>query len=174
MSMARADKQPTLVIDADLRAPDVASVLGLHSKPGLAELLRNEASLADVVQRVSDTNTYVIPAGELKGNPHHVIREDVLRPILEKLRTEFAKIVIDTPPVFGGSESLVLAKMADATILSLLCDVSRAARLGSVVDRLEHARANLIGAVLNGKHSYSYASYYGYGAYSGRLETADD
>jgi capsular exopolysaccharide synthesis family protein len=174
MSIARADKRPTLIIDADLRAPDVATVLSVRAKPGLAELMRDEVLLSEVIQRVGKTNAYVIPAGRLKGNPHHALRDDNLRPLLERLREDFATIIIDTPPVFGGSESLVMAKMADATIVSLLSDVSRSRQLTTVVDRLEHAGANVLGAVLNGKQTGSYANYYGYGSYSGRMEALEE
>jgi capsular exopolysaccharide synthesis family protein len=173
MSTARADKKPTLVIDGDLRSPDVASVLAIRERPGLAELLTNEASLADVIQRVGKTNAFVIPAGRFKGNPHHIINEARLKPILDRLRTQFSTIILDTPPIFGGSESLVFARMADAVVVSVLSDVSRSRQLNGALDRLDRAGANVIGVVLNGTSTQSYAYAYGYGYYSGRLEAIE-
>jgi capsular exopolysaccharide synthesis family protein len=170
MSLAKANQRPTLIIDCDLRSPDVATVLSVRQKPGLAEVLNQQAMVSDVIQQVGNTQAFVIPAGKLKGNPHHLLREERLGPILEQLRGQFATIVIDTPPVFGGSESLTLAKMADATIISAMCNVSRSRQVTMVIDRLERVGATILGAALNGKQALSYANYYGYGSYSGRLE----
>lgn len=173
VSIANAENKPTLVIDGDMRSPDVASVLGTRDRPGLAELLTNQSSLSDVVQRVGKTNTYVIAAGRLKGNPHHAVREERIGPLLAQLRGQFSTIVVDTPPIFGGSESLVFAKMADAVLVSAMRDVSRTKQLSNAVDRLERAGATVAGAVLNGTSSNSYAYNYGYGYYSGRLDAPD-
>ncbi len=173
MSIAKAERKPTLVIDGDLRSPDVATVLGMRDRPGLAELLANQATLSDVIQRVGKTDAYVMPAGRVKGNPQHVIQEDGIRTILDELRGQFSTIVVDTPPIFGGSESLVFAKAADAVILSVMSEVSRARQLSVAVDRLDRAGAKVLGAVLNGGSTQSYAYYYGYGSYSDRLEAVD-
>jgi capsular exopolysaccharide synthesis family protein len=173
VSIANAENRPTLVIDGDMRSPDVASVLGTRDRPGLAELLANQASLSDVVQRVGKTNTYVIAAGRLKGNPHHVIREERVGPLVTQLRGQFSTIIIDTPPIFGGSESLVFAKLADSVLVSVMRDVSRLQQLQGAIDRLERAGASVAGTVLNGTSSNSYAYNYGYGYYSGRLDVAE-
>jgi hypothetical protein len=60
--------------------------------------------------------------------------------------------------------------MADATFISAMCIVSRSRQVTMVIDRLERVGATILGAALNGKQALSYANYYGYGSYSGRLE----
>ena len=170
MSIAKATKSPTLIIDADMRAPDVATILATPSGPGLTELLQGESELKDVVKRVGDTNAYVIPAGRLKGNPHHLMQNGRLEESMGKLREKFPTIIIDTPPVFGGSEALVFAKQADGVIVATLNDVSRTKQVKGAVEKLEHAGANILGAVLNGRSANSYAASYGYGLNSGRTD----
>jgi len=169
MSIAKAHRSPTLIIDGDLRSPDVASVLGIRERPGLAELLTNQASVSEVVQRVGDTNAFVIPAGRLKGSPHHLVQEERIRKLLEQLRSQFSTVVIDTPPIFGGSESLVFAKASDGVLVSVMSEVSRTRQLGVAAERLERAGAKVLGVVLNGASTHKYAYYYGYGAYADRL-----
>ena len=170
VSIGNAEKRPVLVIDGDMRSPDVATVLGAQDRPGLAELLMNRATLSDVIQRIGKTNTYVIAAGRLKGNPHHVVREERLTDILSQLRGKFSSIIVDTPPIFGGSESLVFAKLADSVIVSVMRDVSRSKQLRNAFERLEDAGATVAGTVLNGTSSNGYATNYGYGYYSEHLE----
>ena len=108
----------------------------------------------------------LFPRVGLKGNPHHLLHDSQLMLALEQLRKKFDTIIIDTPPVFGGSESLVFAEKADGVILSTLSDVSRTKQVNLAVEKLEHAGANVLGAVLNGRSANSYANSYGYGHYS--------
>jgi Mrp family chromosome partitioning ATPase len=102
-----------------------------------------------------------------------VIREERVAPLIAQLRGQFSTIVIDTPPIFGGSESLVFAKMGDSVLVSVMRDVSRLQQLNGAIDRLERAGATVAGTVLNGTSSSSYAYNYGYGYYSGRLDVVD-
>jgi len=161
-SIAAASKKPTVIIDADLRSPDVADVFGTPPKPGLSELLLNKCPLRDAIHRVGETNTYVIAAGLAKVNPHHLVQSSLIEQLLSRLKQEFETIVIDTPPILGASESLVFAKAADTVIFCSLRDVSRARQIHVSVDRLEHAGAKIAGAVLGGMPVSHYAYSYGY------------
>ena len=82
--------------------------------------------------------------------------------LLEKLRPKFATILIDTPPILGASESLVLAKVADAVIFCSLSGESKVKQVRTAVERLEHAGVNVAGAVLSGSSVRGYAYRYGY------------
>ncbi len=133
MSIANAAKTPTLIIDADMRSPDVATVLATPSGPGLFELLSNKAELRDVIKRVGNTLAFVLPAGRLKGNPHHLLQNGQLEDVLTRLRGKFPTIIIDSPPIFGGSETLVFAKQADGVIVATLNNVSRTKQVNRAV-----------------------------------------
>jgi polysaccharide biosynthesis transport protein len=162
MSIANATEQPALLIDADMRSPDVASTLKTKSHPGLFEVLSKTCEWTDAIHRVGKTNLYVMPGGRATKSPHHLVSLTASKALLDQLRTRFPKIVIDTPPILGASESLVLAKVADAVLFCTLCDVSRAKQVRISVEQLEHAGVNLAGAVLSGTSPKKYAWNYGY------------
>jgi Mrp family chromosome partitioning ATPase len=82
--------------------------------------------------------------------------------LLARLRTTYPAIIIDTPPILGASESIVLAKVADAVLFCSLCGVSKVKQVRLAVERLEHAGVNLAGAVLSGSSVERYAFTYGY------------
>lgn len=170
VSFASATKTPTLIIDADLRAPDVAEVLGTPGRPGFAEVLEEKVTLSDAIRRVGDTNTYVLPAGRAKGNPHHLVDSTKVAKLLESLRPNFPHIIIDTPPVLSASESLIYAKAADYVVYCALRDTTRAKQLRSAVSRLHDAGAQIAGAVLSGMPVNSYA--YAYGVYGASRQDA--
>jgi len=163
MSIAESTKQPTLIIDADVRSPDIAKSLGVPQTPGLAELLGGRASLREVIHRVGETDAYVLPAGKLRGSPHHIFEGIKIEGVLLGLREKFNTIIIDTPPVLAASESLVFAKAADLTVFCSLADVTRAKQVRVAVERLHTTGANVAGAVLSGVSPRHYV--YKYGAY---------
>jgi capsular exopolysaccharide synthesis family protein len=162
MSFANAGGRRTLLIDADMRSPDVASTLKTKSQPGLFEVLTKKCKLTDAIHRVGDSDLYVIPGGRATRNPHHLVNIATSKGLLDQLRGNYATIVVDTPPILGASEALVLAKVADAVLFCTLSDVSRAKQVRIAVERLEHAGVNLAGAVLSGTSSKKYAYTYGY------------
>ncbi|QDT73332.1 polysaccharide biosynthesis tyrosine autokinase [Lacipirellula limnantheis] len=163
MSIAESSKQPTLLIDADLRSPDIARLLGTPAGPGLAELLSGRATLREVIHRVGETEAFVLPAGKLRGSPHHIFEGVKIEGVLKGLREKFNTIIIDTPPILAASESLVFAKAADLTVVCSLADVSRAKQVRVAVERLHATGANVAGAVLSGVSPSHYV--YNYGAY---------
>lgn len=163
ISVAEATKRPTLLIDADLRAPDIAQLLNVPSRPGIAELLEGKVELEQAIHRVGRSSAYVLPAGRLKGSPHHIFEGFKIDNLLERLRDDFDTIFIDTPPVLAASDSLVYAKCADLVLFCSLADTSRATQVRYAVERLQATGANIVGAVLSGVSAHSYA--YRYGTY---------
>lgn len=163
LSLAKATKLPTLLIDADLRSPDVAEYLGVPSRPGMAEILAGKAEISDAIHQVQDTQAYVFPAGKLRGNPHHLMEGQKIESLLATLSQEFSTIIIDTPPVLSASDALIYAKRADMVLFCSLADMSRAKQVRLAVDRLQSTGAHVAGAVLSGvsvsRYIYSYGTY---------------
>ncbi|MEO2048793.1 MAG: polysaccharide biosynthesis tyrosine autokinase [Pirellulales bacterium] len=164
-SIAEATKKPTVIIDADLRSPDVANVLGTPLKPGLAEVLQGKCPLEEAIHQVGQSNTYVIPAGRASTNPHHMVQGPLIEQLLDRLKEDFETIVIDTPPILGASESLIFANAADTVLFCSLRDISRSKQVRIAVDRLENAGAKVAGAVLGGTPVNHYAYIYGHYAH---------
>jgi capsular exopolysaccharide synthesis family protein len=169
MSIMNATDLPTLIIDADMRSPDVATILKTRSRPGLFDLLSNKCELDDAIHRVNESNLYVIPGGRATRNPHHIVGVAATKQLLDQLRTRFNAIVIDTPPILGASESLIFAKACDAALFCTRCDYSRVKQVRMAVERLEHAGVTLAGAVLSGTPAKRYAYLYGYYENRGEL-----
>ena len=171
MSIESATDRPTLIIDADMRSPDVATFLKTRTRPGLFEVLSNRCELEDAIHRVNESNLYVIPGGRATRSPHHVVGVAAIKQLLDKLRPRFDTIVIDTPPILGACETLIIAKACDTALVCTRCDVSRVKQVRMAVERLEHAGVNLAGTVLSGTSAKRYACVYGY--YENRSERTE-
>ncbi|RYF23562.1 MAG: polysaccharide biosynthesis tyrosine autokinase [Oxalobacteraceae bacterium] len=162
-----------LLIDADLRKPTQNRLTGVSNDVGLANLLTQHSTLAEVIQASTFTGLDVIPTGPLPPNPAELLASAGLRILLEKLSRDYDLVVIDAPPVMGLADAPTLAALVEATILVVEANRAHRGQAKTSVRRLRDARANILGGVLTkydvrmtgygtgGDSSYDYG--YGYG-----------
>jgi capsular exopolysaccharide synthesis family protein len=163
VSLAQASGQATLLIDGDLRSPDIHRVFGIPQTPGLAEVLAGEASLDEAIVNGAGQHVHLLPAGKIHMSPHKALGNGTVRELIAGLLPRYRYIVIDTPPILSAGESLLLAKAADATLLCTMRDVSRAGQVKKACERLASSGCRTVGAVLSGvsggEYRYRYGSY---------------
>jgi Mrp family chromosome partitioning ATPase len=143
-------------------------MLKTNNNPGLFEVLSERCSVDAAIQQVGQSHLYVIAAGRATRSTHSVIDVAELKLLLDQLRQRFSTIIVDTPPILGASESLVLAKASDSVLFCSLCDVSKAKQVRIAIERMENADIHIAGAVLSGMPGKRYEHIYGY--YANRLE----
>jgi succinoglycan biosynthesis transport protein ExoP len=161
VSIARSTGKPTLLIDGDMRAPDIHRMFDVAVGPGLADVLSGEALFEDSVVATDSPMLAILPAGMLATSPHRLLHNGAFHRLLEAARKSYEYVIIDTPPVLAASESLVLAKYADATLVCAMRDRTRLSHIKRAHARLNAAGANPIGVVLSGLPARHYASRYG-------------
>ena len=165
MSIARSTSEPTLLIDGDLRCPDIHTIFEIDRTPGLADVLAKSATLDDAISETVCPSLHVLPAGRLSGVPHHLLDGGGFSGLLEELQIRYQYIVIDTPPILPASEALILARSADVTVVCARRDYSRLEQVAEAYARLRSAGVSVAGSVLNGiaptSYVYRYGSYYG-------------
>jgi capsular exopolysaccharide synthesis family protein len=161
MSLARATNEPTLLIDGDLRSPDVHQVFDIANEAGLAQFLEHQASLMDAAVVSWYERLHVLPAGRLQSSPHRLLGNGGVKFLLEEARPVYRHIVIDTPPVLVAGETMLMAAAADATILCTMRDVSRHEQVRKAYERLAEADANVVGCVFSGVSMRQYRYRYG-------------
>jgi Mrp family chromosome partitioning ATPase/uncharacterized protein involved in exopolysaccharide biosynthesis len=184
MGIARASGEPTLLIDGDMRSPDVHHHFNVRGEPGLAEVLSGSCSLEEALLSGADTTPLarfgrgagvegdadehvdLLPAGKLDQNPHCLLGAGKFESLLEALSGRYRYVVIDTPPVLAAGEALVLAKGADVSLICAMQDASRMSQVEKARGRLEAVGCRLAGIVLNGVPVRHYAYRYGSYAYA--------
>lgn len=161
ISLASATGEPTLLIDGDTRSPDLHRAFGMAQEPGLVDVLKGACSIEDAIETEFSDNLHVLTAGRLASSPHRLLGTNEFSSLLEKLKLSYRHIVIDTPPVLPASESLLLAKSADVTVLCVRRDFSRLDQSIEAYARLRAAGVKVAGAVLNGIPARTYVHRYG-------------
>lgn len=166
-SLSEAGNRVALV-DADLRKPQIATMLGLDDTVGLTDLLLNRVEVGDVLQPVGETGKlWVLPSGSVPPNPAELLGSPQFAQLIELLRKHFDYVVIDSPPVLPVSDALVLSRLADGVILVVAVESVRRPQLETSLSTLQQVDAPVIGVIANrltrsGVDAYSY---YGQGAY---------
>jgi capsular exopolysaccharide synthesis family protein len=161
---ARHGEARTLIIDGDVRDPDIYSIFGVASSPGLVEVLSGNCEHEAAIVHWEE-NLDILPAGTLIGSPHRLFEGQAFAALLEKLRKSYDRIVLDAAPLLSASEVLPMLKAVDGVLLCARKDHSRAAQVKLARDRLERAGIQRVGGVFGGLSCHSYA--FQYGEYTG-------
>lgn len=165
VSLARSSPEAVLLIDADMRSPDIHELFEIAAQPGLAEVLDGRRTLGEAVVETWTKNLHVLPAGELTKSPHVLLGNGALKALLSEARLTYRYIIVDAPPVLPVSDALLIARIADGTLISTMRDVTRGPQVKLACERLVAAGARLVGAVLSGVPARKYVSRYGSGSY---------
>jgi capsular exopolysaccharide synthesis family protein len=158
-ALARQQNCRVLLIDADLRRPDLHPGFGAPSSPGLAEYLKGEAAEVTVIQKGLPEYLCFIPGGSKPENPAELLANGRLKFLLQTIGPVFDWVILDSPPTLPVSDALMLAELCDGVLT-----VIRAAQTGfdSAQKSCQQLREkNLIGVALNcADDAAAYGSYY--------------
>ncbi len=166
-----------LIIDCDLRNPTTHKLLNVRNGSGLSDYLTDRADLDDVVTKTHIGNLFLIPAGFQPHDPAEILSSPEMHDLLALLREQFDYILIDTPPVMGLADTLVLMPLASTTLLTVRAEHTRMDTLQQVLKRLRHTKAPIGGIIFNradltksNSYGYEYAAYQ-YGAEVAQTQT---
>jgi len=166
-SIGRANRTPVLLIDGDLRSPDLHDIFDTPLEPGLAEVLAGECPFGNAVHELADPYVRLMPAGVPSENIHALFANGHFHQFLDEANQHYRTVVIDTPPVLAASEALIMAAAADGVLVCAMQNISRADQVKKACARLSGAGVRSLGTVLNGVPCRQYASRNGYYAYAG-------
>jgi capsular exopolysaccharide synthesis family protein len=160
-----------LLIDADLRRPTVHHRFGLNGKFGLTSILTGNMTLEQTVQTVSEMpNLDILVSGPVPPFPTEMLSSDSMRQLLDHARGTYTHIVMDSPPLLSVTDSIVLARDADAVVLIVRQGKSSKHALRRARDLLVRSGARITGIALNAvdlnsPEYYAYYGSYGYSSY---------
>lgn len=154
-----------LIVDADMHNPTQHQLFGIGNDNGLAEQLSNIGNAEIITEQASGEGLVsVIPAGTSASPPAELLRSVPAQEFLEKLSYAYDLVIIDSPPLRPVSDTLPLARIADATLLVSMRGQTNAAELDQAMELLARAQTRPLGAVLSGADESQSGYGYGYGA----------
>lgn len=139
-----------VLVDADLRRPTVADVLGLEGAVGLSTLLTHQIELADALQPLGSTGLHVLASGRVPPNPSELLASRAMEVLVADLRAQYDYVVIDAPPVLPVTDPVVLAGRVSSVLLVGSVDGRLTTHdLRTASGRLQAVGARVVGVVAN-------------------------
>jgi capsular exopolysaccharide synthesis family protein len=158
--------RPVLLIDADMRHPAVHKALGTDNSRGLSNFLSSDVPALGVVRTTEIPNLFVIPAGPMPPNPVELLSGPKLRSLFAQFGDRFMQIIVDSPPVLGLADSIVLGDQVGAVLFVVSSGHTRKAHARAALKRLRQASVHPLGAILtklnlrDGMYGYESQYYY--------------
>jgi capsular exopolysaccharide synthesis family protein len=158
-----------LLIDGDLRRPNIHHRFGLNGKIGLTTVLTGATKLEETVQGVPEIpNLDILPSGPVPPFPTEMLSSGAMDAILRRCGEIYDYVVVDSPPILSVTDGVILARQADAVVLVVRHGKSSKHVVRRARDILLRSGAGITGIVLNAVdlNSPEYYGYYGYSGYS--------
>jgi capsular exopolysaccharide synthesis family protein len=149
------DDKKVLLIDANFRRPSLQAIFprggygDMESKGfGLSNVLMGQCSAQDAIMPSGVDGLDIIDSGPLPSSPAELLDSKRMAEMLKEQRKNYDYIIIDSPPVLLVSDSKVLAKLADATVLVFNAAATRRGAAQRTIAQLNEVNAQIAGCVL--------------------------
>ncbi len=141
--------ETVLLVDANLRAPEIHGLYGLDNGLGLASVLAGTASLETALQPTGVSGLSLLPAGPVPEDPSLLLRESTLFEVMARLRERFGWVIVDTPPGLAYVDAILMASALDEALLVVASGAIVRGAEARLLDDLEAAGVSTLGAVVN-------------------------
>jgi len=166
LAVTMADRgMRVLIVDTDLRRPNVHRVLRMERGPGLADVLREGLEPKSVIRPTRIENLWIISSGRVPPNPSELIGSDHMAQLMSQLGDEFDLVICDAPSVLVVTDPVLLATHVDTCMMVVSTNNARRETVIRAKKLLSTAQVSVAGVVVNGlettrRHYYYYYYYY--------------
>ncbi|HEX2552041.1 MAG TPA: polysaccharide biosynthesis tyrosine autokinase, partial [Nocardioidaceae bacterium] len=153
--------QRTLLVDGDMRRPQLAKLFSLEGSVGLTSILLGRISLEEAVQEHRRSGLAVLTSGSLPPNPAELLQSHAMKQLLDEARMTYDTIVIDAPPLLPVTDAALIAAQVDGAIVVVRQGKTTRDQLSHSIERLTAVGARPLGVTLNmvarrGRKGYGY------------------
>lgn len=164
VAFAQNDKK-VLLIDCDLRLGRTHKIFNVSNKKGLSNLIvryDEDISYEDYIQKTDIKNLIVLSRGVVPPNPSELLASKKFAKIIKDFRKVFDYIILDSAPVNGLPDALILSKIADKTAIVSKYGSTDINSLEDAKKSLENVNASISGVIINRvpKNRSKYGNYY--------------
>ncbi len=159
--------QSVILVDSDLRRPNLHRLFDIDSTPGLTSILVGEATIEEVSQQTEVENLQVVASGPLPPNPTELLDSRHMDDFIAEVADHADMILFDSPPSIMLADAIVLSAKLDTTILVAESGHVTRDAFNETIRLINRARGKMLGAVITkldasrtGYHYYYYYYYY--------------
>ncbi len=169
LAMSFASKgEKTILVDGDLRRGRLHRVFGAQNKPGLSDVLSKYNTIADACRPTGNENLTVMTCGKHLNWAAELLDSAGFARIVQELRSQYQRVIIDSPPVLGLSETSIMQRHADGVMVVIWANHTQVPNVKDAILALQTNGAKFSGFVLNRLDFNAFANRYKYFYYSPR------
>jgi capsular exopolysaccharide synthesis family protein len=166
-----------LIVDADMRRPQLHRVFEVSNDAGLSSLIVGEGDLEAIVKTSHVPNLFVLPCGPIPPNPAELLHTEGFAKLLKAMAQRFDRVIIDSPPAGVVADAIVLSTQVDGTLVVLKAGQTSRDAAQRAVRSIADVNGRIFGAVLNDldlndQRYGQYYQYYRYGYYGSDTKEA--
>jgi capsular exopolysaccharide synthesis family protein len=153
-----------LLVDAEMRRPQLHNRLGIQNSRGLSDLLVSNASPSEfIVQSPLSETVFVLTAGQLPPDPVSLLASQRMHQLMDYFAAEYDLVIYDTPPLAGFSDAYLVASKADGLLLVARMGETNRSAFEQVVEGLRMLPTKVLGVIANdANHALAYGVYHSY------------
>jgi capsular exopolysaccharide synthesis family protein len=144
--------QSVLLIDGDLRRPRLHTIFAVPNRWGLGDLLEGKAppdGFEEIVLKTGFRNLFLLPSGSASATPPGLLQSPGALQFLNRMRTRFHTVIIDTPPMLYVPDARILGRLADGVVLVVRSARTMREAALAAKDRLANDGTRVLGTILN-------------------------
>jgi len=150
-----------LLVDADMRRPQIHDLANLNNRWGLSNLISGNIPRETAIQEISSFGGLsVITAGPIPPDPIKLLSSQKMKQIMEDLHSTFDLVIYDTPPLVGLADANLLAPYTNGIVVVARIHQTDRSAMMQAIEHLEMARTNVLGMVINGDKATKPYAYY--------------
>jgi capsular exopolysaccharide synthesis family protein len=142
----RGERQ-VLIVDGDMRAATLSGRFGHRDHPGLVDVLQGAVPLDAALVQV-EAGLWLLPTRPARTNPAGLLAGNRTMSLLADLRERFDLVLLDSPPLSGLADGLILASLSDVVVLVVRAGVTKPADLAAATHGLLHNMTPIAGTVV--------------------------
>lgn len=159
------NEKKVCIVDLDTRKPRIHKIFGVKRALGVIDFIKGDAKLEEII-KTTDKGVDIITAGLDIVNPIVLLKNEKLFQMIDELKEKYDYVLIDTPPVAGLTDAVLIAPNVDGIIFNVAMNQVKKKQSKESVRTLASTGANIIGinvtkAQLTKNEYYSYYYYYG-------------
>ena len=169
IALAQQVNTRVLIVDCDLRRPQIHNVLGVDPSPGITNFLNGECTEEEIIRKTNVDNLFAVTYGAVPPNPSELLASRDMHDFIKSVEASFDYIIFDTPPLGVVTDAVPIIKQSDGVVLIVKHNHTTYPKLNKLIEDINRNGGKILGIVVNGidvmkagKKGYGYGSSYGY------------
>lgn len=148
-ALAQQMDTKVLIIECDLRRPQVHAALKLSPTPGITNYLNNECTIEDIIQPTKLKSLNAVCYGAIPPNPSELLSSEMMADFIKSVEENYDYIILDTPPIGVVIDAVPLIKESDGVVVIVKNNSTTYPELNRTLDSIKRAGGKTLGVIIN-------------------------